>query len=1031
MNSEYLFVNLSPDLFCIVGMEGYFKKVNPAFERMLGFTAEELLREPFINFVHPDDRARTTQEVKNLQRGTATASFENRYKCKNGSYRWLDWTIHAELSEGVLYAIGRNITDSKQRQQAIQEQEDRFQFILDVSGLGTWELDITTLKATRSLRHDQIFGYDTLLPEWTFPMFLNHVHPDDRAVVQASFETALATSGEWYFECRIRRADNETRWIEARGHHIRNADGVPIKILGSVADITEKKHKEETLLDTRTRLEAALNAGAIATWTFDLINNRVVADKNLERLFCVSPEEAAGGSLESYVRAIHPDDRQQVNNKIQAAIERRSDYEAEYRIVQRDGSVRWVIARGRVECDRTGNPVSLPGVVLDITERKEIEKALAESELRFRFLAEQGPSYLWLTDAEGQLIYINNRWLQWVGVTMEEASAFGWQSRIHPEDVAPLMAAWREAAQSGSELKKEHRVKGADGSDRWVLTRALPEFDQQGHLTRWFGLTLDIQEQKEAEEALQESETKFRQLANSISQLAWMANPDGWIFWYNQQWYDYTGTTPQQMEGWGWQSVHDPEILPKVIEQWQASISTGLPFEMEFPLKNAAGEFEWFLTRINPFKDASGKILLWFGTNTNVTYQRRLVEQKQELLESERAARSELERASRLKDEFLLTLSHELRTPLNAILGWSQLLRTGKADAARMAQGLDIIERNVRVQGQLIDDLLDMSRIISGKLRLNVQRVDLAAVIEAALETVRWSADAKNIRLQKVLDHGAGIVSGDPSRLQQIIWNLVSNAIKFTPKGGRVQVVLERVDSHVEISVIDTGQGIKPEFLPYVFDRFRQADASTTRKHGGLGLGLAIVKHLTELHGGFITVNSAGEGKGTTFIVGLPLVVVHPQQDETEPRYSAEGKSSIQDEHLTLDGIKVLVVDDEPDARELVKLVLEACNAQVITAASAQDALEALQHEQLHILVSDIGMPQEDGYQLIRQVRKLSPDRGGKIPAVALTAYARAEDRKRALLAGYQMHVTKPIEPSELIAVVSSLTSLMPNGQES
>lgn len=886
----------------MVGMDGYFKKVNPAFERVLGLTAEELLREELLSLVHSDDKAATSQEVEKLKKGTLTASFENRFRCQDGSYRWVDWTLHSAHSEGVLYGIGRDITDRKQTEQGFQEKEEHLQFILNVSGLGIWDLDLTTLKATRSLRHDQIFGYDALLPEWTLEMFLDHVHPSDRARVQASFEEAVATSGEWDFECRIRRADKQTRWIEAKGHHIRNADGVPIKIVGSVTDTTEKKQKEATLHDIRTRLEAALNAGAIATWTFDLINNRIVADKNLERLFSVSPEEAAGGSLESYVRAIHPDDRKQVEDEIQASIERRGDYEAEYRIVQPDGSVRSVIARGRVECDAAGNPISLPGVVLNITERKQIEKALKESEI------------------------------------------------------------------------------------------------------------------------------KFRQLANSIPQLAWMANPDGWIFWYNEQWYEYTGTTPEQMEGWGWQSVHDPEMLPDVIEGWQASISTGRPFEMEFPLRNAQGEFEWFLTRVNPFKDASGQILLWFGTNTNVTYQRRLVEEKQQLLESERAARIELERASCLKDEFLLTLSHELRTPLNAILGWSLLIKKGTMDAAKMAQGLDTIERNVRVQGQLIDDLLDMSRIISGKLRLNVQPVELGTVIEAALETVRLSADAKNIRLQKVIDPLAGIVSGDPSRLQQVIWNLLSNAIKFTPKGGRVQVVLERVNSHVEISVIDTGHGIKPEFLPYVFDRFRQADASTTRKYGGLGLGLAIAKHLTELHGGSIRVKSAGEGKGATFIVSLPLVVVYSQEDEIKPSYRAESKSSIQDGQPTLEGIKVLVVDDEEDARELIKLVLENSNAQVITAASAHEALEALQNEKLHVLVSDIGMPQEDGYQFIHKVRELSPDRGGKIPAVALTAYARAEDRKRALLSGYQMHVTKPVEPSELIAVVLSLTSLMPKG---
>lgn len=793
----------------------------------------------------------------------------------------------------------------RQTEEALRESESRLQFVLDSAQIGDWDLDLVTLKARRSLTHDQIFGYDSLLPDWSYEMFLEHVHPEEREAVDQKFRRTLSTYENWDFECRIIRVDKKVRWIWATGSAYFDSNGKPIRLLGLVTDITEKKQDKATLHDTRIRLQAALDAGAIATWTFDLRNNRIVADKNLAQLFSVSPENASGGPLENYVRVIHPDDQKRVEDAIEAAIKRGGDYEAEYRIVQPDSSYRWVIARGRIECDATGNPVSLPGVVVDITERKEIEQALKQSE------------------------------------------------------------------------------------------------------------------------------AKFRQLANCIPQLAWIASPDGWIFWYNKQWYEYTGTTPKQMEGWGWQSVHDPEMLPKVLERWQASILTGQPFEMEFPLRNAQGEFGWFLTRVNPFKDAEGQILLWFGTNTDVTEQKRLVEEKHELLESERAARSETERASRLKDEFLLTLSHELRTPLNAILGWSQLLHKGKMDAAKVAHGLDIIERNVRVQTQLIDDLLDMSRIISGKLRLNVQRVELGAVIEAALETVRLSAEVKNIRLQKVLDPLAGIVSGDPARLQQIVWNLLSNAIKFTQKGGRVQVVLERVNSHVEISVIDTGQGIKPEFLPYVFDRFRQADASTTRNHSGLGLGLAIVKQLTELHGGSVRVKSAGEGKGATFQIALPLLVVHPQEFETEDFDRNDAMSASGDyKEPTLDGVKVLVVDDEPDARELLKCVLEGCKAEVITAGSVQEALEALSHYKPHVLVSDIGMPQEDGYQFIRKVRELLPDQGGMIPAVALTAYARAEDRKRALLSGYQMHIAKPVEPSELVAVVVSLTSLMPKGQQ-
>jgi CheY-like chemotaxis protein len=402
-------------------------------------------------------------------------------------------------------------------------------------------------------------------------------------------------------------------------------------------------------------------------------------------------------------------------------------------------------------------------------------------------------------------------------------------------------------------------------------------------------------------------------------------------------------------------------------------------------------------------------------------------QEREALLASEQEARSNAERASQLKDEFLLTLSHELRTPLNALLGWSTLLKRKDLEQARIRQGLDVIERNVRLQSQLIDDLLDMSRIISGKLRLNVQQVELVSIIEAAVETVRLSAMAKGIRLRQVLDPSAGIVSGDPARLQQVVWNLLSNAIKFTPKGGRVQVVLERVDSHVEISVIDTGLGISPEFLPYVFDKFRQADASMTRDHGGLGLGLAIVKHLVELHGGSVKVESAGSSKGATFIVELPLVVVHREQSDNKDESDLVEPGTTVDDYWesALDGFKVLVVDDEPDARELIRCVLEDSKAQVITAGSAREALEILMREQPDVLVSDIGMPQEDGYKFIHQVRTLPFESGGKIPAVALTAYARAEDRKRALMAGYQMHISKPVEPSELIAVVSSLVSLM------
>jgi PAS domain S-box-containing protein len=441
---------------------------------------------------------------------------------------------------------------------------------------------------------------------------------------------------------------------------------------------------------------------------------------------------------------------------------------------------------------------------------------------------------------------------------------------------------------------------------------------------------------------------------------------------------------------------------------------------------------------ISPIKDANGRVVGASKIARDIT-DRKLSEEalreaqkaaeaanadRERLLESERAARSEAERASYMKDEFLATLSHELRTPLNAVLGWATALRAGHFPTEELEQGLETIERNARVQAQIIEDLLDMSRIISGKVRLDVQRVDLPAVVAAAIDTVRASASAKGVRLQTIIDPLNAPVTGDPNRLQQVFWNLLSNAIKFTPKGGRVQVLLERVDSHVEVSIIDTGEGISPEFLPYVFDRFKQADASTTRRHGGLGLGLAIVKQLVELHGGSVRVKSSGTGKGASFIVSLPMTVLHPLQEPWErghPQSKPRDLPSVP--AISLNNVSVLVIDDELDARNLLKLLLESAGAVVYLAPSAEQGMEHLLTKSVDVLICDIGMPDVDGYSLMRRIRALGDGQKSEVAAVALTAYARLEDRTEAMSAGFQNHLPKPVEPAELLAVVHSLAN--------
>ncbi len=391
------------------------------------------------------------------------------------------------------------------------------------------------------------------------------------------------------------------------------------------------------------------------------------------------------------------------------------------------------------------------------------------------------------------------------------------------------------------------------------------------------------------------------------------------------------------------------------------------------------------------------------------------------LFESERAARASAEHLSDMKDRFLANLSHELRTPLNAVLGWAQILRRGAKDPVDLQRGLEAIERSARVQSQLIGDLLDTSRITSGKVRLDVQPLDPISFIDAAMDTVRPSAEAKGIRLISLLDPGAGPIAGDPARLQQVMWNLLSNAIKFTPKGGKVQVTLQRVNSHIEVNVADTGIGIKPEFVGQVFDRFQQGDLSTTKAFGGLGLGLSIVKHLVELHGGTVKASSPGQDKGAMFSIHLPLTAVRrvaAPEERLHPQTAPP--AMVPFEYVDLSGIKVLVVDDEQDARDLVKRLLCDCSAQVLTAASAAQALEVIEREAPDILVSDIGMPETDGYELLRMIRARESGDGTRLPAVALTAFARAEDRIRALRAGFVAHVAKPVEPSELLATVAA-----------
>ena len=646
---------------------------------------------------------------------------------------------------------------------------------------------------------------------------------------------------------------------------------------------------------------------------------------------------------------------------------------------------------------------------------------LAEAREHFRLLVSGVREHaIFLIDTEGYVQTWNAGAELIKGYKAEEIIGQHF-SRFYPPEEAASGKPAREleiAEAEGHYREEDWRVR-KDGSRFWASVTLSAVRDTDGTLAGFLKITRDLTDKKRAEDELRESEEKFRLLVESVTDYAvFMLDPQGHVASWNPGAERLKGYRADEIIGQHFSRFYPQEDIDSGKPARELVIATreGRYQEEGWRLKKDGSAF-WASVTITPVRDEKGTLRGYAKVTQDLT-QRREYERQQLRLLREQTARTEAEKANQVKDEFLAVLSHELRTPLNAIVGWSHLLRTSSSlPPEQVGKGLDAIERNANIQTQIVSDVLDISRMTSGKVRLNPRRIDPGEVVSAALDTVRPAADAKQIELAASLPQDPVFVYADPDRLQQVMWNLLQNAVKFTPPGGRVEARLAPQDSHVEITVADTGVGIPLDFLPHVFDTFRQADASASRKHGGLGLGLAIVKSLVELHGGRVEARSEGPGKGSTLTVRLPLMPL-----TTDPRaFAVDAKRA----GVRLHGVLVLVVDDHADTRDLVSAALGQAGATVITASDATEGLTLLRQRRPDVLVCDLEMPGESGYELIEKARALPPEAGGLTPALALTAYAGEEDRVRSLAAGFQRHMTKPARPDDLSAAVAALVGTM------
>lgn len=1006
-------------------LDGYITRWNGGAERIFGYTATEALGQS-VAMLYPSD-----MEDFLAHQAIALLKAEGKHEVEVATQRKSGRRITVRFSLSLLRdedqnAIGMigyaaDISDRKQSEQALQEYQQLLQLAMEGAHAGSWNLEIATGKVVWSPENYVLFGLDPAQAIVDYADFYNMLHPDDRDRITTQV-TQIVNQGlpELQIEFRIIHPQRGIRWLQGIGRLTVDDRGNPLRLSGINLDITERKQAEVLLTNNEARLQGFVDANVVGIVYGDIYGNIYQANDEFLRIVGHTQTELATGLLRG--RNFTPseyaplDEQKTVEAQAQGAC---TPYEKEY--IRKNGK-RVAVLVGFSSLGEFREEVV--AFVLDLTEQKRAERALRRSQDRLRMAIESAQIGTWDWNLT------NNKLVYDAGCK----AMFGLQPKtkvnietffinLHPDDRGRVEQAVQRSLDSFDEgsFNEEYRVvSDRDGVERWILAKGQAYFTEDQTPRRFMGTVMDITNKKQAEFERQQTQAIIAQQLAEIEAI-YQATPVGLGVLDRNLQYTRINHRLAEINGMSIEehigqtiSVIVPELAPSLEPYIQHVLTTGEPqLNVEVEGETAAQPSikrtwvnNWF-----PLKGSDEQVIGVSCVVYDITDRKRIESQRERLLQREHAARQAAERANRIKDEFLAILSHELRSPLNPILGWSKLLQTRKLDEAKTARALQTIERNAKLQTQLIDDLLDVARILRGKLKLEQSLVSLPPVIEAAVETVKTAAIAKSIEIQAELVD-VGKIWGDTGRLQQIVWNLLSNAIKFTPSGGTVKIQLEQNDRQAHIIVTDTGKGISAQFLPHIFQSFRQEDASITRQHGGLGLGLAIVQHLVEAHGGTVMADSRGEGQGASFTASFPL---------TNGERRSHHVPDLQPTDIDLSGIRVLAVDDNPDARELLTTLLAQQGADVQVVSTASDLLANLMTVRPNILVCDIGMPDLDGYGLMQKIRSRPPEQGGQTPAIALTAYVREGDKQYALACGYQKHLAKPVDVDELIRAIAAL----------